>query len=70
MSAPARELRLYLAECRDPQTGNHARFQIRALTRENADMQARDGYFGLLAPPSDERRAELDVTLEDCGVAR
>jgi hypothetical protein len=65
-----RELRLYIAECRDTATGNHARFQIKALTPENADMQARDGYFGLLAPPSDERRAELEVKLTDCGEVR
>jgi hypothetical protein len=70
MSAPARELRQYIAHYHDPETGTRGRFQVRALTRENADMQARDGFFGLLAPPSDERRAQLEVELTDCGVVR
>lgn len=69
MSAP-RELRQYIASYHDPETGTRGRFQVKALTRENADMQARDGFFGLLAPPSDERRAQLEVELTDCGVVR
>lgn len=70
MSATVRELRQYIAHYHDPSTGTRGQFIIRALTRENADMQARDGFFGLLAPPSPERRAQLEVNLIDCGPVR
>ena len=63
-------MKLWIADCHDPQTGNHARFQVRARTYDSADGQARDGYFGLLAPPPPERRAELEVKLTDCGEVR
>jgi hypothetical protein len=61
------ELRQYVADYHDPKWGTRGRFQVKALTRESADVQARDGYFGLLAPPSDERRAQLEVELTDLG---
>jgi hypothetical protein len=56
----------YLARCHDPKTGTDARFTIKAISPHHADVQARDGYFGLLAPPPEERRAELEVTIEQC----
>ncbi len=45
---------------------NTAVFQMRAISEAHADTQARDGWFGLLAPPSDEMRAELVVKVERC----
>lgn len=56
----------YLATYHDPKTGTTGRFQIKAVSSHHADVQARDGFFGLLAPPSDERRAELEVQVELC----
>lgn len=53
----------YIAEYYDPRTGTKGRFQIKAFNERSADIQARDGFFGLLAPPSDERRAELQVKI-------
>lgn len=56
----------YRAHYHDPKTGTEGLFQIKAISPEHADVQARDGFFGLLAPPSEERRAELEVTIEQC----
>lgn len=53
----------YEAHYRDPQTGTTGNFIIKAISPEHADVQARDGFFGLLAPPSEERRSELEVTI-------
>ena len=56
----------YRAFCHDPKTGQDALFQITAASPGHADVQARDGFFGLLAPPSKERRQELEVMVEKC----
>jgi hypothetical protein len=51
----------YTALCEDPETGQKAIFKIRAANRGHADSQARDGWFGLLAPPPKEKREALKV---------
>lgn len=56
----------YEAFCHDPKTGNDCIFKVDAVSPTHADIQARDGYFGLLAPPSDERRKELVVRIAKC----
>jgi hypothetical protein len=56
----------YIALCKDPKTGEIHVFKVSAVSPTHAELQARDGYFGLLAPPSEERRAELKVTIEKC----
>ena len=56
----------YMALCHDPKTGDEAVFKVHAVSPSHADLQARDGWFGLLAPPSEERRAELQVTIAKC----
>jgi hypothetical protein len=56
----------YWAQCHDPKTGTDARFTIKAISERHADIQARDRCFGFLAPPPEERRAELEVTIEQC----
>lgn len=57
------KLKEYRAVVYDPKTDNRVKFQMKAFNDAHADNQARDGFFGLLAPPSDERRAELEVEL-------
>lgn len=57
----------YRALCYMPDDpDNTAVFQMKAISDAHADTQARDGWFGLLAPPSGERRAELVVQVERC----
>jgi hypothetical protein len=58
------ELRDYEAVVRDPQTGESARFRMRALTPENAVVQAKNGFTGLLGS-YEKVQARLEVTLED-----
>ncbi len=54
----------YRADIFDPKTGSrHSYPVIHARSEGHADRQARDGWFGLLAPPSDERYNELDVRI-------
>jgi hypothetical protein len=53
----------YRAYCRDPQTSQTAEFDINAPTEGNADMQARDGFYGLLGVDP-VKRAALEVRLE------
>jgi hypothetical protein len=62
-----RKLHAYWAICREPSTGKTATFNIRAFTPGNADVQARDGFYGLLGV-DEEKRASLEVVLEDRGV--
>jgi hypothetical protein len=41
---------------------------LRPLKRLSGGVyRTRDGFFGLLAPPTEERRAELDVKVRECG---
>lgn len=56
----------YMALCHDPKTDTEAVFKVNVVSPAHADLQARDGWFGLLAPPSEERRAELKVTIAKC----
>lgn len=53
----------YIALCENPETGQTAKFKIKAVSTAHADTQARDGWFGLLAPPSQEKRDALKVTI-------
>lgn len=63
MSSAGGSIREYIARCREPSTGLSATFQIKALTPENADVQARDGFYGLLGVDQDRRTAlEVDLT--------
>jgi hypothetical protein len=55
----------YLATYYDPLTGSGGQVQVNGLSKKNADMQVRDHFFGLLPPPGDERRAELQVNLRE-----
>jgi hypothetical protein len=51
----------YIAMCEDPETGQKATFRTRATSDTHADREARDGWFGLLAPPPKERYEALKV---------
>lgn len=62
MTAP-KKIDTYEVNYRDPKTGTSGFFLIKAFSPKHAEVQARDGYFGLLAPPSEERRSELEVTV-------
>lgn len=59
-------IRRYTAIVRDPATGTTATYRFNALSERNADVQARDGFCGLLAVDQ-EQRARLEVVLEDEG---
>lgn len=51
----------YIALCEDPDTGQQATFRIRAVSASHADKEARHGWFGLLAPPPEEKFNALKV---------
>jgi hypothetical protein len=57
----------YICEYYDPKQNIRGQFTVTARNIVHANIQTRDGFFGLLAPPTDERRAELDVKVRECG---
>lgn len=60
-------MKKYLCIYYDPKQDQRGRFQVTAMNVGHAEVQTRDGYFGLLAPPSDERAKELQITVIECG---